>query len=737
MKRILIMLLLVSLVFSQTAVFALENNTEVGDPKDHLIIDLDESMSQISKSISSLSDIDEEIIEPFSRKFASFMQYPGYVSTALGLVNGSVAFLQLIGVLEDPKMAKLINISDQIQVINDKLNEMDDKLNDITSQMSRMEANQEFHARDQKADYLLKIWKDFNLEYMEKGLDDSMVQYQGMIINGLKEWYENRTDSARLKGKIDNNQIVILYVKKGDSYQLMFDPSNTVPDDFPEDGRYIILKGDAIPKNLKWNVNTYESDLKAELATLIGNNLRQKNFSAFETKNYDFLTPEGAPKYIDQGPTLEIKKISEDAAATLIYHITSAEVNKDAKFTKTLIQRYNNYVNHLTSPDDGIDAMLKSVFLTHAFEVQVRDDINNFLDRIIIKSGVYGLFVVNVLGMSDSATDEEKTATLEQLVKSVKKATDAKENSITGRDNYSYITNTQLYCIKGSFVSNSYMHVRFGPGERRAYKDFSSDGIHFVQPHSFTEGAGVVGDINALVLTFTLNANGYKTSPETMNKFFGNTGYDYTNILTSYNTPITMPMDGSIDLNIKNVSGDYFKTGTGKNKLPDSAKSSNMVYTQKVTGSLLNTETGKLETGTVLSALGIYAESHNSWFTDETAFMAGPANWYNFSDSVEKVADGDVTKVNYSTDATYTVMYSVPLPKEEEEGALLGSSNDDEYNPLISYQNMDLTVKNDKTKDKKNNNNLILYTGIGLGILLLGALVFMFIKKKKLIDKQK
>lgn len=737
MKKLFVFLLSVTLLFEQTVVSAMVNPNAVQTNNEEIVedaklgdiyVDLKDSMNFISVTINSLPDIDPQVVSSFSSKFANFMQYAGYAGTAIGLVNGSVAFLQLIGVMQDSKMAKLINISDQIQTINDKLNEMDNKLNDITSQMSKIEASIDFHARDQKSDYLLGIWRDFNTNYLEKGLDKDISDYQAKIINGLKDWYENRTDEARLTKKVDNNTIVMLYVKDGDDYRLIYNPYNEIPKDFPEDGRYIILKGDAVPKNLDWNVNTYTQDLESAISTNIRNNLTQRNFSVFETKNYSFLTPEGAPKYIDQGPTLEIQKLAKDAASTLIYHITSAEVNKDATFTKNLIQDYKNYVEHFTADEDGIDCILKSMYLTHAFEKQTKDDINNFLDRSVVKAGTYGLFVTNVLGMSDSATDDEKTDALERLVKSVKKVQDAKKNAITGYDEYSYVTNTRLALIDGSFKSSSNLYVRFGPGERRAYHSFDTEGIKFEHGYSFPEGSNFIGDVNMQILMLTLNSNGYPTSPQTIIDFFGQSKYNYSEIMTSYSAPIEMPMDDSISMHWQNVSGNYFPTKTATNKLPSDATNSNVKYAQKVTGSIFNTNSGKLESNKVLSALAIYAEGHDSWFTDETAFMGGPSNWGSFSDYVENIPNGDDTKVLYTTTVGYTAMYAVPIQKEETE--LLGSEKDDSYNPLISYRDMSLDVPKKEAK-KANDFNYLLYVGAPVGGVALIALIILIIKGRK------
>lgn len=187
-----------------------ETNDIVPNPKSDVIIDFEDSMSEIAHSVKEIGDdIDPAQISSIVGKFESVMKYAGYVSTVLGIVNGSVAFMHLVGITKDPTEQKLIKIGDQLDNINNKMAEMDAKLNNITGEMAKIEASIEFHARDQKADYLMGRWHDFAYQYMETGLDSSMVEYESMVLNGLKNWCNNANDKARTRGGVDNNKIDI------------------------------------------------------------------------------------------------------------------------------------------------------------------------------------------------------------------------------------------------------------------------------------------------------------------------------------------------------------------------------------------------------------------------------------------------------------------------------------------------------------------------------------------------
>ena len=141
------------------------------------------------------------------------MQVAGYAGTILGVINGSVAFMKLIGVMKDPTAEALANIQRQLEVISEKMNQMDRKLNQITDSMTRIEAKQDFYARQDSAEKLHIVWTNFTQNYMENTLNKSMTEYESMILDGLKAWMENKTSDARTIGDVDTNKIILLYRK--------------------------------------------------------------------------------------------------------------------------------------------------------------------------------------------------------------------------------------------------------------------------------------------------------------------------------------------------------------------------------------------------------------------------------------------------------------------------------------------------------------------------------------------
>ena len=48
------------------------------------------------------------------------------------------------------------------------------------------------------------------------------------------------------------------------------------------------------------------------------------------------------------------------------------------------------------------------MYLTHAFEYQIRDDFNIFFNEMVVATATYGSFAMNVLGVSDFISDSDR-----------------------------------------------------------------------------------------------------------------------------------------------------------------------------------------------------------------------------------------------------------------------------------------------------------------------------------------
>ena len=741
MKKLIILLLCISFFMPTVNAYA---EVITAEPKEELslgdeaeaIANMNKAITNINNSIRALGEIDLTTAQQLAGYFSTFMQVAGYAGTILGVINGSVAFMKLIGVMKDPTATALANIQKQLEVITEKITEMDKKLNNITNSMARIEAKQDFYARQHTAETLHQNWTNFTQNYMENNLNKSMTEYQSMILDGLKQWFENKTSDSRTIGDVDTNKIILLYRKDASgNYQLEYTAENSVPSNFPKDARYVVLKGDILPSSLKWNVESYLSDIESEIYSGIYRMILQKKYSDVETQNYGF------PSYVDQGSKQELTKLSKDAANALIYRIASGQVNKSASFAKNLYDQFNNYINHLTAENEGIDAVIKTMYLTHPFEKDIKEDFLDLCNRMIVKTGTYGTFVSNIAGMSKFITDDEKKNIASQFAKGVNYIASGKTNGLTNDPHYSYVTNSEVYIIDYSITSSAVVNV-----SRPATNewDLDSQKVNNIQTddggRSGSTGATFIGDTNGLLLMTYIRNEGITERNKIVERINGgnNTQYQSDQFLTSINSPESMPLDGAIQMKHMNAVGTYYTAGNGVNKAPGKADDDYIVGRQKITGSIYKVNASDISTGEVLNAIALYAEDHTGWKTCEVGAMGGPNNNDRVNVSMGSNCSANRTcEHTFRVDSTFNAIYVSPAKPQVGEGLLQGTNtSDNEYNPIESYKNLNLDDFNKTTSDKKDN-SIIYYIGMGILLVFLGVVLYQLTRyKMKLSNKE-
>ena len=741
MKKLIVLLLCISFfmptVNAYAEVLGTNPNEEVslGDEAE-AIANMNKAITNINNSIRALGEIDQTTAQQLAGYFSTFMQVAGYAGTILGVINGSVAFMKLIGVMKDPTATALANIQKQLEVITEKITEMDKKLNNITNSMARIEAKQDFYARQHTAETLHQNWTNFTQNYMENNLNKSMTEYQSMILDGLKQWLENKTSDARMIGDVDTNKIILLYRKdsKG-NYQLEYTAENSVPSNFPADGRYVVLKSDILPDSERWNVETYLTDIESDIYSGIYRMILQKNYSAVETRNYSF------PSYVDQGSKQELTRLSKDAANVLIYRIASGQVNKSSSFAKNLYDQFNNYINHLTAENEGIDAVIKTMYLTHPFERDIKDDFLDLCNRMIVKTGTYGTFVSNVAGMSKFITDDEKKNIASQFARGVNYIASGKSNGLTNDYHYSYITNSEVYLVDYSITTTAEVNV-----SRPATNewDLDSQKVNAIQTddggRAASAGASFIGDSNGLLLMTYIRNEGITDRNKIVERINGgvNTQYQSDQFLTSINAQESMPLDGAIQMKHMNAVGTYYTAGNGTNKAPGKADSDYITGRQKMTGSIYKVSTADISTGEVLNAFALYAEDHYAWKTCEVGAMGGPINNDRVNVSMSSNCSGNKTCTHtFRVDSTFNALYVSPAKVQNlGEGQLLGSEkSNDEYNPIESYKKLNFDELTESASKKTS--NIIIYIIKAIAVIFLGIILYQLtMYRMKLKDKE-
>ncbi|MCQ2427804.1 MAG: hypothetical protein MJ137_05320, partial [Clostridia bacterium] len=612
MKKVISFLLMLALLCA-FSVPALADKFEVPPATDQ---NIKKAVDVLVGSVESLDDVFDEtqsksIIEVIREFGATFKSATSYVAA----INSSVTFLKMIGVVKDRNAAALKGIMQQMTVISEQITEMDKKIDRLTEKMDEFRASAEFNARTEKAILFETAWKDFEFRYMEDGMDKLITHYNSMMLKGLQLWCQNEGNTRSANG-MDNTSICLCYEKADGDYKLIYTTQNGLPDSASEDTRVLVLDGSVLPQSISWNVNTYRDSIKKAIVS----RLKEKDvLAALQVRNFPELVSDTEP---DENL---LSQIAEDAINLLTYRITACQVNEDPEFALQVLSQFSNYCSHLVGTNDGVDAIAKVMFLTHAFEYQIKDDYTDFMNQMTVKSGVYGSFVLNVLGMSDFITDAEKSSALDLYCNAILSIEKKKTEGLTGSDRYCYVTNQYLYFGSISFTESAEIKVKHR-GSVRGYENYSAKDTEIAIRYGLTNNKGnvsqLIGDSDAILLGYYLGSNQIKIGFDFLNDHLGNDALrDYGATVVSLNGTQSFPTNNGTSLAVTNVIGSYFdgKSTTKLNSLPSGADTDDLVYRKMMTGSLMNTSTGNVSANTVLSAIAVYGESHWYWEKDEAA----------------------------------------------------------------------------------------------------------------------
>lgn len=678
MKKIVAVLLIAVLFCCSMpmSVFAMreldpEDQIEELDNVIHIIIDITETVPEIAK--------DAEQVNKVIQGFKNFISAAGKVGSILGVINGSVSFLKLIGVMKDPVTGKLDSIIDTLAAMTETLAQMDAKLDDITTKMTEMQAAIDFNHRTDMALHYENKWSVFTKTYMENGLDKLMDDYDGMCRNGIKNWCINETSTARRLSGIDNTRIFITYSKDKDTGALeqTFSYKNSIDASYPKDVPYVILNSSCIPDFIEWDINDYPGNIERALKEGIKKALAEGRYDAFETANYPALTEEGAGTITEE----QLDKLCSDAVSSLAYRISAAKINDSDDFAREVARTFNNYATFMLKSGDGIDAAFNTYYFTHAFEYEVKNDLQLLCNELILKTGIYGQFAANVLGASMITTDAEKTQALCDMCDCIEGLVQAKKNGLTGTDRYSYITNSDMDYSTFHAEAEEEMRWYYSRGGYNVYNGRDYVPISYCMNETI-KGDYPIGDTNMLVLANTLKSNGIVPSHEYFQKNIASYKInDYGAIVTSYKTPTTFTI-GSERCRTARVIGSYFTDGAVFTSLPSDASSGHVTSRSKIEGGLYDMGSGSLISNKTLMLIGSYVENHWYWLKDEMAVFYGPANDTNVRMTKTKIDRERDTNVYHDLFFNVFVDYNVLVCRPHQFKLQAGN----ELDPLASFK---------------------------------------------------
>lgn len=656
--------------------------------------DMQKSIDTVVKSVEDLKDImtdnDKLLIVDI---FNSFTGAASSAISVFGMINTTTTFLKLIGVMKDGNAEALANIQTQLNRISERIDIMDKKLDNMSNQMMTMQATDEVNARGIKAVQMMSEWHKFEHDYMEDKMDELIRRYDTMMLNHMRDWVEN--DAGRPSGddEINLNKAVVWYkggnpldpnakytlrpnavnniepdiekktVAKPDPYTVYKDDDdfNSRADKFLIlDSTFMPVKGD-----IRWNVNTYRSELvrffKAKLSDICDKdgNINEEYAGHYKAYRIDVteLTDE------------EIEQYAEDITDSVIYRINYVMINESADFATSVLKEYGEYCKHLVTPQQGIDAMMKAVYLTHAFEYEVAEDITQFCDQMMLKTGVYSMFAMNMIGMSEFITDEKKEEAGTLMCDTIETLSKMQENGITGDGRYCYVTNSVVnYAeVKMSGSVSSEYYIRGAVSGYRSTSEGPVD-ITYKSDENIGDSPSYVGDVNALIIAYLLRSNGQVMDHDYLNERFSKTARpEHSAMVTSLKGVQTMNTDADCLMKSHKVIGGYFygDPEVRLNSLPKKAEEQYLASRRMVTGTVLDGPTLAMQQYKPLFGIAAYGESHWNWEVDEAAMLGGPCKDPSFKDSysAEKTDDGiftDTYMAHYSSSVEYNCLLSIP-----------------------------------------------------------------------------
>ena len=221
-KLVAAVMALMMIVSAQSSMLAVSYGAEKGASAKNAEMHLnDVSKDDVQKSIDIIIGSTEKLKDIMSTDeqstiasiFSSFTSVLGNAYSVISVINGSVAFMQLIGLMKNSTAVGVANISRQLVNIDEKLTQMDVKLDKIRQQMTEMQAKADFEARAIKANQMLQTWRNFKHNYMETQMDKQMNDFETMMLNSMRAWIENKSEGARTTEEdgLSTSKIVIHY----------------------------------------------------------------------------------------------------------------------------------------------------------------------------------------------------------------------------------------------------------------------------------------------------------------------------------------------------------------------------------------------------------------------------------------------------------------------------------------------------------------------------------------------
>ncbi|MBQ4469920.1 MAG: hypothetical protein IJR35_00600 [Synergistaceae bacterium] len=161
-----------------------------------------------------------------------------------------------------------------------------------------------------------------------------------------------------------------------------------------------------------FNIDTYRDDFKKIMVTALENAIKDNKLASNCGASVK-------SEYSGSSKQAMLESYAENVLNTVIYKISCEVMTANNVWVAQVTSAYTQYCDNILQQDSGVNAFLNYIFLTHAFEGEVKDDIIKFCDAMIAQVGFYGELALTCTGQDSLQTTDTKEKLREYFVNTV------------------------------------------------------------------------------------------------------------------------------------------------------------------------------------------------------------------------------------------------------------------------------------------------------------------------------
>lgn len=466
------------------AVVMLFNITAFTDTRAYAAVKPD----KLNDAVGKFADAAVKFTQNFQQSTSAITSFCTRLGGLSSAAAGIVGILQMTSVIKDPTTEMLKEIISILHDMQKTLSEINNKLDDVLAKLDKIEIEQKMIDRATNARDMSKNWNDFNTHYTNP-LNDKMGEYESYINQGIEAWWKQTSH--------ESVRVLVTYASPTSVTQTY--STKSYSEGFPtkaDNGEEVVVMwsigvpAEYIPNTsaIRFDINTYREDFKKAM------------IEKFRAAARDGINEDGSANSKVEGGSAVMGNIDNPEFPGLleqyadyvlnevIYRIALDVMSENDMWVTKTINAYKNYCKEVKTLNSGINAFLNYMYLTHGFEGEIKEDINNFCDGMIFLAGYYGEFVLSCAGQDRLKSQAAIEEIQELFTDTVLTLGETKKNALTGHDNYCYITGTLVEF--DTVTAKSTMRIKV---DDDGYKDYEYRGWDISVP-------SIIDEVNMQVL---------------------------------------------------------------------------------------------------------------------------------------------------------------------------------------------------------------------------------------------